>query len=95
MHFVIRCMDKPDVLDVRLGTMQAHKDYIATKPIKVLLSGPLTQDDGETIIGSFFMVEARDRLAVETFQSNDPLFKAGIWQSIDVQAFAKRVDNRG
>ena len=95
MYFVIRCIDKPGVLDVRLGNMQAHKDYVAAKPIKVLLSGPLTEDDGETIIGSFFMVEAADRAAVTEFQNNDPLFKAGIWQSVDVQAFAKRVDNRG
>jgi uncharacterized protein YciI len=94
VYFVIRCMDKPGVLETRLATMPAHRDYVATKPIKVLLSGPLTEDDGETIVGSFFMVEAADRAAVERFQHNDPLFKAGIWASIDVQAFAKRVDNR-
>ncbi len=75
--------------------MQAHKDYIATKPIKVLLSGPLTEDDGETIIGSFFMVEAADRAEVERFQRGDPLYQASIWQSVDVRAFAKRIDNRG
>ena len=94
MLFVIHCMDKPDVLDTRLANMQAHKDYVNTKPIKLLLSGPLTADDGQTIIGSFFMVEAADRSEAETFQQNDPLFKAGIWESTAVHAFAKRVDNR-
>ncbi len=94
MFFVIRCIDKPGVLDTRLANMQAHKDYVGTKPIKVLLSGPLTEDDGETIVGSFFMVEAENRAEVERFQQNDPLFNAGIWASIDVHPFAKRVDNR-
>ena len=94
MLFVISCKDKSGALDTRLANMQAHKDYVATKPIKVLLSGPLTADDGETIVGSFFMVEAADRSAVETFQHNDPLYKAGIWETIEVHAFAKRVDNR-
>lgn len=94
MHFVIRCLDKPDALETRLATMQAHKDYIATNPIKVLLSGPLTRDDGETVIGSFFLVEAADRAEVERFQRDDPLYQASIWQSIEVDAFAKRIDNR-
>lgn len=94
MHFVISCLDKPDALETRLATMPAHKDYIATNPIKVLLSGPLTEDDGETIVGSFFLVEAADRAEVERFQQNDPLYRASIWQSIEIHAFAKRIDNR-
>lgn len=94
MYFVIRCIDKPGVLDTRLANMELHKQYVSTKPIKVLLSGPLTEDDGETIVGSFFMVEADARADVDRFQHNDPLYKAGIWASIDVHAFAKRIDNR-
>lgn len=94
MFFVIRCFDKPGALQTRMANMDAHKEYVSTKPIKVLLSGPLTEDDGETIIGSFFMVEAGSRSDVERFQHNDPLYKAGIWESIDVHAFSKRVDNR-
>lgn len=94
MHFIITCLDKPGALATRLATMDAHKAYIATRPIKVLLSGPLVADDGEQIIGSFFLVEAADRAAVEAFQANDPLYKAGIWSTTDVRAFIKRVDNR-
>ena len=94
MLFVIQCLDKPGAADKRSANMQAHKDYIATVPIKVLLSGPLTTDDGQGIVGSFFMVDAADRAHVDRFQRNDPLFKADIWASIEVRAFAKRLDNR-
>jgi len=94
MLFVIYCLDKPGTEKTRAANMQAHKDYINTGPIKVLLSGPLTTDDGKGIVGSFFMVDAADRTHVERFQRNDPLFKAGIWASIEVRAFAKRIDNR-
>jgi hypothetical protein len=94
LYFVIRCIDKAGALERRLSTMEAHKAYVSTKPIKVLLSGPLTEDDGETIIGSFFMVEAATRDDVERFQRGDPLYDAGIWDSIEVHAFAKRIDNR-
>ena len=94
MLFVIYCLDRPGAAQKRAANMQAHQDYIATGPIKVLLSGPLTTDDGRGVIGSFFMVDAADRARVQKFQHNDPLFKSGIWASIEVRAFAKRVDNR-
>jgi len=94
MLFVISCTDRPDALERRMAVMEAHKAYVSAKPIKVQLSGPLTSDDGETIVGSFFMVEAANRAEVETFQRNDPLFNADVWSSTDVRAFAKRIDNR-
>ncbi|HEX6999257.1 MAG TPA: YciI family protein [Gammaproteobacteria bacterium] len=94
MLFVVFCLDKPDAGPRRAAAMEAHKRYIDTKPVKILLSGPLTSDDGQRIVGSFFMVEAADRAAVERFQQNDPLYQAGIWETIEVRAFAKRIDNR-
>jgi len=95
MLFVIQCIDKPGVAAVRAAHMQAHRDYTASTPIRIVLSGPLTDDDGDSVIGSFFLVDANDRAQVEQFQAADPLFQAGIWASIQVHAFAKRVDNRG
>jgi len=94
MLFIVYCLDKPGAAGTRAANMQAHRDYLATGPIKVLISGPLTSDDGQSVIGSFFMVEAVDRGQVEKFQRNDPLFKSGIWASTEVRAFTKRVDNR-
>ena len=105
MLFVIYCLDKPGSAETRAENMQAHRDYIDTKPIKLLLSGPLTTDDGKGVVGSFFMVDAADRAQVERFQRNEPLFKSGIqrneplfksgiWASIEERAFAKRIDNR-
>ena len=94
MLFVIQCLDKPGVAETRNAHMAAHRDYTTAVPIKILLSGPLTDDDGQSVIGSFFLVDALDRVEVTAFQKNDPLFAAGIWESITVHAFSKRVDNR-
>ena len=94
MLFVIHCLDKPGVSETRNAHMAAHRDYTAAVPIRILLSGPLTDDGGGTVIGSFFLVDAADRAEVEAFQKNDPLFAAGIWKSTAVHAFSKRVDNR-
>jgi len=94
MLFAIRITDKPGMEAARAAAIQGHVAYLATRPIKVVMSGPLTSDDGARVVGSFFIVEAADRAAVEGFQAADPLYRAGIWASIDVRAFDKRVDNR-
>ena len=77
MLFAIHCIDKPGMMDTRKAVMPAHIEYLGTKPIKVVLSGPLVSDDGSAIVGSLFIVEAANRAAVEEFQRNDPLVHAG------------------
>ena len=94
MLFTIYCIDKPGMVETRKEIMPAHVEYLGTDPIKLMMSGPLVTDDAETIVGSFYIVEADDRAAVEAFQRNDPLVKAGIWDTVEVRAFIKRVDNR-
>ena len=51
MHFVIFCIDKPGITRDP-AVMQAHIDYLNQSPIKNVMSGPLTNDDGEGVIGS-------------------------------------------
>lgn len=94
MHYIVYCQDKPGHLDKRLETLDSHKAYLSGHPIKVLISGPLVDESDHSIMtGSFFMVEADSLQEVEMFNRNDPLYKADIWKSIDIQPFVKRVDN--
>lgn len=94
MLFAIFCIDKPGVVEKRAAVMQAHRDYLAQASIKLVMSGPLVDDDGETIVGSLYVIEAADRAEVEAFQKDDPLVSADLWDSVEVRAFLKRVDNR-
>ncbi len=94
MLFTIFCIDKPGMAETRKAVMPAHVAYLATGPIKLVMSGPLVADDGETIVGSLYIVEAADRAAVEEFQRHDPLVAADIWEKVEVRAFIKRIDNR-
>jgi uncharacterized protein YciI len=61
---------------------------------QTLVSGPLLDDDGETMIGSFFLVEADSKEDVIRFNAADPFARIGSWQSISIHTFNKRVDNR-
>ena len=93
MIWIIVCNDKEDALPRRMSIIEKHREYLSTNPIKTLISGPLTLEDGKTMQGSFFMVEANDISEIYKFQENDPLFHADVWESIKISPFNKRVDN--
>ena len=67
--------------------------YLSTKPIKTLLSGPLTDISGTKMNGSFFMVEASSEDEIKKFQIYEQIYKAGIWSEITISPFIKRIDN--
>ena len=94
MHYIVHCLDYVGQVQKRLDHYDSHKAYLATNPIKTLISGPLLADDEETMIGSCFLVEAQSMEEVMTFHRNDPFYAAGIWEKVSVRPFSKRVDNR-
>jgi uncharacterized protein YciI len=55
------------------------------------MSGPLMDDAGEKMNGSFFLVEAESRGEVESFNRNDPFFDLGLWSAVHIHRFYKRV----
>ena len=93
MHFIVHCLDHC-APSHRLQHYDAHKAYLATARVMTLISGPLLANDGQTMIGSFFLVEADDISDVIAFNQADPFYKAGVWGSINIHPFLKRIDNR-
>jgi uncharacterized protein len=91
MLFTIHALDKPDVTEKRQGAFDAHREHVANSDIQIVMSGPLVSDDEKDVIGSFFLVDAPSREAVMDFHLNDPLYKADIWDSVNIQLFLKRV----
>jgi uncharacterized protein YciI len=91
MLFVVYCIDRTGAEEKRKQALPGHVAYLATNPIRVVMSGPLVTDDGAKPIGSLFLVDAASRAEVEAFQRRDPLFNAGVWETVEVRAFNKRV----
>ncbi|QRG06641.1 YciI family protein [Xanthobacter dioxanivorans] len=93
MLFAIHALDRDGALDTRLAHYEAHKAFLSdtsTFGIAIVMSGPLVADDGATMIGSLFLVEAPDRAAVERFNAADPFHKAGIWDRVTITGFLRR-----
>ncbi|MBC2834616.1 YciI family protein [Paragemmobacter straminiformis] len=94
MHYVVHCLDHEGAVETRLANYDAHKAYLAAAPVKTVISGPLLADDEQTMIGSCFVLEANSLAEVEDFNRNDPFAKVGLWKTVSIRPFAKRVDNR-
>ena len=94
MHVVIFALDKAGAHALRLHHYEAHKAYLASAPIKTLLSGPLMSEDGSTMIGSMFLLEGASLEEAVAFNRADPFYAAGLWERVEIRPFLKRVDNR-
>ena len=93
MLFIIHAVDRTDALATRLEHYDAHKAFLSDTSrfgVKIVMSGPLVADDGETMIGSFFLVEAPGRTKVEAFHHSDPFLAAGIWKNVTITGFLRR-----
>jgi uncharacterized protein YciI len=93
MLFIIHALDKPGALPTRLANYDAHKAFLSDTSahgVKIVMSGPQVADDGETMIGSLFLVEADSRDAVERFNRADPFHAAGIWDAVTITGFLRR-----
>ena len=90
MKFAIICADKPGALQIRLDTRAAHLAYIEQTGT-VTQAGPFLNDAGD-MCGSLVVVEVADLATAKAWADNDPYAKAGLFESVSVQAW-KRVIN--
>ena len=94
MLYSIHCLDGGDRAGLRAQNFQAHQDYLKAATVRLVVAGPLLAEDGETAVGSMFVIEAPDRATAEAFNRNDPFHKAEVWGTISINLFKKRWDDR-
>ncbi len=90
--FAVHALDKPGALPLRLDLYAAHRTFLekgADHGVKIVISGPLQSDDGETMVGSLFVIEAPDRDTLEAFTKADP-FSGGVWGDVKISRFHRR-----
>ena len=93
MQYIIRSFDKSDSLSVRLENRDKHVEYVKSQSVKLLLAGPLMNDETGDPIGTLLIVEADERSDVEDYADNDPYNKAGLFQDSQITAINITVTN--
>jgi uncharacterized protein YciI len=93
MLFVVHALDKRDNLPTRAKFYRAHRvhlDEAEKHDVDVVTAGTLVADDGETPVGSVFVVDARDRVTVEGLTRSDPYHINRVWETVQIHGYNKK-----
>jgi uncharacterized protein YciI len=83
-QFLMTCLDKPNALELRMATREAHLAYVAENLANVKIAGPMLTVTGE-MAGSMFIFEGADIDAVRAFNAADPYTRAGLFEQVEIR----------
>ena len=81
MHFVVIGKDRPGG-DARRRHRADHLAFVAGRQSSIAFAGPLIEDG--RMIGSLFVFDLPDRAALDAYMGEDPYFREGIFDSVEV-----------
>jgi uncharacterized protein len=87
MIFVFTLIDKPESAALRTAVRPAHKLYLEKVAHRMAFAGPLTHDDGSTMLGSLLAIDFDTRQAAHEWLHEEPFTKAGLYASTSIHAF--------
>ena len=93
MLFVIHATDKKDGMPTRAKFYRAHRihlDQAERYDVDVVTAGTLLADDGETPIGSVFVIDAKDRVAADAFTRSDPYHANAVWEKVQIHRYNRK-----
>lgn len=87
MQFIVYALDRPGTGEARLQHRDAHRARLRDNPMIVVSAGPLFADDGETPIGSIFVLQAETLDAAKAFMAEDPFVTNAIYHPLAIHPF--------
>jgi uncharacterized protein len=95
MLYALICTDKPDSLSIRKANRPEHLAYLESLGDMLVLAGPFTEQDGETMNGSLIVIEAASLQVAHEIAAADPFAQAGLFASVEIRPWLWTVDNTG
>ena len=89
MLFIVLATDKPGAAQVRADNRPDHIEYLKSFGDSIVAGGATLSDDGESMTGSFLLIEVADRAAADAFAAGDPFAKAGLFESVEIRRWRK------
>ena len=87
MIFTILLMDRPGTAQLRIEIRPEHRAYLAQQAERMAFAGPLTSEDGKTVVGSLLGMDFPSRVDVDTWLKNEPFTKAGVYEKPIIHVF--------
>ncbi len=90
MPYLIYALDFKNKAKQREKIREAHRTHLRSMGKKLLASGALLDDDGQTVIGGISLIDTDDFAEAQKFAYDDPYAKAGIRKETQVLKWRKR-----
>jgi uncharacterized protein len=87
MRFALICLDRPNALQTRVETREAHLEHIRATGV-VEQAGPFIDAAGQ-MCGSLIILGVGTRAEADAWAAADPYAKAGLFQSVMIQEWKK------
>jgi uncharacterized protein len=91
--FTLTCLDKTDVLDLRMATRPDHLAYVGAFGDGVKVAGPVLEATDDNPKGSFFILDVENEAAAHAFADGDPYLAAGVFGERTLHAFRQVIGN--
>ncbi len=90
MWFLIQNLGAPDAAEKRPQHVEAHWDYLRAAQNHMITAGPYFSGDGETRIGSIFIVDFPDLAAAKAWIEDEPFTRHGVYASHSIHVYDQR-----
>jgi len=80
-------MDRPGTAQLRVEVRPEHRAYLAQQAERMAFAGPLTSEDGKTVVGSLLGMDFPSRTDVDTWLRDEPFTKAGVYEKPIIHVF--------
>ena len=70
-----------------LFTLLTPQEHLALVADRIAFAGPLTHDDGVTMIGSLLAIDFDSRDAARAWLADEPFTRAGLYTGVEIHAF--------
>jgi uncharacterized protein len=85
MLWIIFCIDKPGMQQLRNQHLDAHRAYLGANGHRLFFTGPQLSDDGATQIGSVFILKAASREEAQAFVEGEDLYRVGVFETVTIR----------
>lgn len=87
MIFVFWLMDRPGTAALRAEVRPAHRAYLSELSERMAFAGPLTSEDGQTVVGSLLAIDFSSLVDAEAWIAAEPFTMAGVYEKPVIHAF--------
>jgi len=95
MRFLIQNIGAADAREKRPAHIDAHWDYLRAAQDRMITAGPYFSADGQTRIGSIFIVDFPDLAAAEAWIAAEPFTRHGVYCSHTIHVYDHRWPRNG